>query len=212
MPVLNVHADSLATSTELSSFSVEGFIKPLDVISVLNSGKISFILVGLYGIGGWIHKPRATQDVDVLVSSRQHNKAVSRLISAFPHLKPDNLPVGTCLREPTSKRPVIDVKRPREPLYRHALNHSRSARFSGQRFSIPSLEMALAMRFAVMVSHDRPWEDKYQAAHDFIYMAKSNPRISLKNLCHFGELVYPGQGKELIEKVRRIRAGEKFIL
>jgi len=72
--------------------------------------------------------------------------------------------------------------------------------------------MALAMRFAVMVSHDRPWEDKYQAAHDFIYMAKSNPRISLKNLCQFGELVYPGQGKELIEKVRRIRAGEKFIL
>ncbi len=63
-----------------------------------------------------------------------------------------------------------------------------------------------------MVSHDRRWEDKYQAAHDFIYMVESNPRISLKNLCQFGELVYPGRGKELIEKVRRIRAGEKFIL
>jgi hypothetical protein len=191
---------------------VEGFIKPLDVISVLNAGKISFMLVGLYGIDGWIHKPRATQDVDVLVSSRQHNKAVNRLIRAFPHLEPDNFPDGTFLREPKSKRTVIDVKKPNEPLYRYALKHSRLVRFSRQRFRIPSLEMALVMRFAVIASPDRPWEDKYQAAHDFMHMAKSNRVINMKRLGVLGDLLDPGQGKELLEQVRQVRAGQKFNL
>src|SRR5260370_11787914 len=172
MSFFDAHVDSLATSTELSSFSVQGFIKPLDVISVLNAGKINFMLVGLYGMGGWIHKPRATQDVDVLVPSRDYSKAVNRLVNAFPQLELDHLPIGACLREPKLRRPVIDVKRPDGKLYRHALKHSRMVRFSGQKFRIPLLEMALAMRFAVLASPNQPWADKYQAAHDFLLMAK----------------------------------------
>lgn len=212
MPVLDVHADSLATSSELSSFSVEGFVKPLDVISALSEAKINFVLVGLYGIGGWIHKPRATQDVDVLVSSRQHKQAVNRLMRIFPHLQPDDLPDGTVLREPKSKRPVIDVKRPSAPLYRHVLKHSRLVRFAGEKFRVPSLEMAMAMRFGVMVSPDRSWSDKYQAAHDFIRMARSNHEINQKKLAQFGQLIYPEQGKELSAKVQLVRSGEKLIL
>ncbi len=212
MHALDVHADSFATSSELSSYYVEGFVKPLDVISALNGAKISFVLVGLYGIGGWIHKPRATQDVDVLVSPRQHNKAVDRLTNSFPHLQPDNLSDGTVLRESKSKRAVIDVKRSNGPLYRHTLKHSRIVKFSGQTFGIPSLEMALAMRFAVMVSPDRPWHDKYQAAHDFIRMARSNPKANLKQLRQLGELVHVEGGKQLVEMVRRVRAGEKLLL
>ncbi len=212
MPVLDVHVDSLATSTELSSWSVEGFIKPLDVISVLNARKISFMLVGLYGMGGWIRKPRATEDVDVLVPFREYRKAVNRLMNAFPQLEPDKLPFRARLRPPKSRRPVIDVKAPSETLYRHALKNSRLVRFSGQRFRIPTLEMALAMRFAVIVRPDRPWEEKYQAAHDFIRMANSNPLINMKKLGVLGDLLDPKQGKELVEKVWQVRAGQKFTL
>src|SRR5260370_29300784 len=128
MSFFDAHVDSLATSTELSSFSVQGFIKPLDVISVLNAGKISFMLVGLYGMGGWIHKPRATQDVDVLVPPRQYRQAVNGLMNAFPHLEADDLRICACFREPSLRRPVIDVKKPNESLYRHALKYSRLIR------------------------------------------------------------------------------------
>jgi len=133
-------------------------------------------------------------------------------MNAFPHLEADDLRICACFREPSLRRPVIDVKKPNESLYRHALKYSRLIRFSGQRFRIPSLEMALAMRFAVIASPNQPWADKYQAAHDFILMTKSNRVINMKKLCALGDLLDPKRGKELLEKVRQVRAGQKFNL
>jgi hypothetical protein len=68
------------------------------------------------------------------------------------------------------------------------------------------------MKFAPMVSLYRNDADKFQDAHDFIYMVKSNPEVDLTKLEDLGDLVYPGGGKELIEKVRQARAGEKLNL
>ncbi len=43
-------------------------------------------------------------------------------------------------------------------------------------------------------------------------MVKSNAEIDLKKLAELGDLVYPEGGKEVVEMVRRIRAGEKLQL
>jgi hypothetical protein len=212
MPVIDVHADSLATSTELSDYYVERFIKPIDVISVLNDAGINFMLVGLHGIVGWLQEPRATQDVDVLVASRHHKKAVKALLGAYSQLSAEDLPVVTRLRDPDTKKVVIDVMKTNQQLYRQALKYSRVIQSEGQTFKIPTLELALAMKFAPMVSLHRPEEDKFQDAHDFILMVKSNPTIDLKILADLGDLVDSEGGKELLEMVRRIRAGEKLQL
>ncbi len=212
MPILDVHADGLATATELTSFSVEGFIKPLDVISALNAAGINFMLVGLHGIAGWMHEPRATQDVDVLVASRHLKKAVKALQTAFPHLEAEDLPVVTRLRHKDTKKVAIDVMKTNQQLYRNALKHVHEVRLQGQKYRIPTLEMAITMKFAPMISPHRPEADKYQDAHDFILMVQSNAEIDLKKLAELGDLVYPEGGKELLEKVRQVRAGEKLKL
>jgi hypothetical protein len=77
---------------------------------------------------------------------------------------------------------------------------------------IPSLEMALAMKFAPMVSLTRADYKKYMDAADFIRIVNVNPDIDLAKLEELGDLVYPGGGKELLEKVRQVRAGEKLAL
>lgn len=212
MPVLDIHADSLATSTELSSYYVVGFIKPLDVISVLNAAGIKFMLVGLHGISGWMQKPRATQDVDVIVAARHHKKALKALLTSFPNLQVDDLPVVTRLREGETKKVVIDVMKPNQELFRHALKYTRTVESEGQTYHIPSLELALAMKFAPMVSLHRRDAEKFQDAHDFIHMVESNAEIDPKKLAELGDLVYPEGGKELLEKVRQVRAGEKLQL
>ena len=74
------HTSSLATSTALSEYYVENFIRPLDVITVLNEAGVRFMLVGMHGIGGWMQKPRATEDLDVLVAARSHKKTVKALL------------------------------------------------------------------------------------------------------------------------------------
>ena len=75
---------------------------------------------------------------------------------------------------------------------------------------IPTLEMALAMKFGPMVSPNRADGKKRQDAADFTLIVAGHPEIDLEMLAEFGELVYPGGGKEIVELVRKIRAGEKL--
>ncbi|HEV8058730.1 MAG TPA: hypothetical protein VGP68_02600 [Gemmataceae bacterium] len=186
------------------------FIQPLDVIQVLNEAGVRFVLAGLHGIGGWIKKPRATQDVEVVVAARHHKKAVKVLLAAFPNLEPDDLPVVTRLRDKESGEVAIDVMRANQGVFQAALSHTHLVHSEGHEYLIPSLEMALAMKFAPMVSPNRLDLDKHLDIHDFGNIVRSNAEIDLQILEELGEMVYPGGGKEILEIVRKVRAGEKL--
>src|SRR5689334_10163900 len=120
MKVQDVHSSSLATSTFLSGYYMAFAISPYDVIATLNDAGISFVLVGLHGIGGWMNKPRATQDVDVLVAARHHKKAIKALLTAFPQLEPQEHHVVTRLCDRETHKVVIDVMKPNQQLFREA--------------------------------------------------------------------------------------------
>jgi len=72
--------------------------------------------------------------------------------------------------------------------------------------------MALAMKFAAMVSPNREDVKKIVDSHDFIVMVRANPGLDLVKLETLGDLVYPEGGQEILELVRRVRAGETLIL
>jgi hypothetical protein len=208
----NLHAESLATSTAIAGYYVKNFIPPLDVIRVLNDANVRFMLVGAHGIGGWIGESRATEDVDVVVGYRQHQKATRALLAAYPQLQADDQEVVIRLRSPETGKVLIDVMKATQPLFRHALKHTRTVDSEGGSYRIPTLEMALAMKFAPMISIVRVIEKKLVDAADFIKIVKANPGIDLEKLAELGELVYAGGGREIIEMVRKARAGEKLQL
>jgi hypothetical protein len=214
MPVeiRDIHAQSLATSSALSEYYVPNLITPLEVIRVLNAAKVRFMLLGAHGLGGWTQEPRATKDVDVLVATRGHRKAVQALLMAFPHVQAEDHEVVTRLRDPETGTVVIDVMKPNQPLYRDALKHAHHVESGGQKYLVPSLEMALAMKFSAMISLTRSEDKKLFDAGDFIRMVKANADIDLEKLHTLGQLVYNGGGDEIVENVRKVRAGEKLIL
>jgi hypothetical protein len=207
-----IHAQSLATSSALSELYVPHLITPLEVIRILNAAKVRFMLLGAHGLSGWMGKPRATEDVDVLVGVRGHKKAVRSLLAAFPHLQMEDYDVVTRLRDPETRSVVIDVMKANQPLYRDALKYIHTVQSGGQMYAIPSLELALAMKFAAMISLTRADRDKLQDARDFMYIIDSNHDIDLEQLHTLGQLVYNGGGDEIVEKVRQVRAGEKMTL
>ncbi len=186
-------------------------IAPLDVITILNKQKISFILVGAYGLVGWTKAPRATEDVDLVIAARHHKKANKALLAAFPHLEPDDQEVVTRLRDRKTQEVAIDLMKPNQ-LYRAAFKHTHAVHVGKQVYRVPGLEMALAMKFAPMISLNREDEKKFLDAHDFILMVKANPEIDLEKLAELGELVYSGGGQEILKLVRKVRAGEKLVL
>lgn len=187
-------------------------ITPGQVVSVLNQHKIPFVLVGMHGLGAWMRKPRATQDVDVVVAARHVKKAVRILLNAFPALRAEDTPVVTRLKHKDSGEVLIDVMKPLQPPHRDIFKHTIKVEERGNVYRIPTLEMGLVMKFAPMVSLNRQDEDKFQDAHDFIRMVKNNPEIDFAKLEALGDLVYNGGGKEILEFVRRVRAGEKLSL
>src|SRR5262249_34326935 len=149
----------LATSSALSEYYVPNLITPLQVIRVLNTARVKFMLLGAHGLGGWTREPRATKDVDVLVATRGHRKAVKALLMAFPHVQAEDHEVVTRLRDPETGTVVIDVMKPNQPLYRDALKHAHHVESDGHKYLVPSLEMALAMKLSAMISLTRS-EDK----------------------------------------------------
>jgi hypothetical protein len=55
-------------------------------------------------------------------------------------------------------------------------------------------------------------EKIHQDAHDFIVMVKENAEENAETLRALGEAVYQGGGAELLEMIRKVRAGERLDL
>jgi hypothetical protein len=201
----------LLTSTQLSSWGSRMALAPLDVICVFNRAKVSFVLAGGYGIEGWRKESRATLDVDLVVATRHLKKAVKAICAAFPNLEAMDTPVVIRLRDQGSQAVLIDLMKQRQPLYREVFKHTKRIGTGGDSYRIPSLEMALAMKYSAMASDYRRVESKYQDAHDFILMVKRNPDFDSNKLATLGELVYPGGSKEVLELARQALAGEPLV-
>jgi hypothetical protein len=150
--------------------------------------------------------------VDIVVIQRHVKKSVAALIVAFPNLVVDDKPAVVRLRDRETGAVAIDVMKPNLPIIHAALKHTHPVQSGRLTYKVPSLEMALALKFAAMVSLNRADVDKHQDASDFGRIVLANSGLDLEKLTTLGELVYAGGGKEIAELVRRVRAGENLIL
>jgi len=208
MQVKELDERSIRKSGMLSGMQMERAISFLEVILILNGARISYVLVGAYGLAGWRKESRATEDVDVVVSAKHVKKAVRVLCDAFPHLEAVDLPVVVRLRDRETQDVAIDVMKPLQQPYRDVFKHTHTVQSKGMKYRVPSLEMALLMKFSSMTSLYRASEDRHRDAQDFIRMAKRNPELDKEELAELGTLMYPDGGKDILDLVRKAIAGE----
>ena len=205
------HLDALATSSRLTATYRRMYrpmateVYPEDVIRVLNSAGVRPVLMGTHGIGGWRSQARATEDVDVLVKKKDLKKAIRALKEAYPQLKFEDYAVVARFRDPASGRSVIDVMKPTQDVYRLALRHTIPV---GATHDIPDLEMALASKFAAMVSPRREVEKKLIDGGDFVDVVKNNRKVlDLPRLRRLAERIYRGGAVEIGQMIEDIDAG-----
>ena len=168
------------------------------------------MLIGSHARGGWMDEPRASGDVDFLISRRHHRKAVSALVKAYPRLQViDDLHVTRLYDSAASKHPLIDLWRPFCGILRTALRHRHNAQLEKQRFAVPTVELEMALCFARFF--DLPWSDgeKYQVTHDIMLLARVRLDIDLDKLAALGDHVFVGAGKRMVAKVKTIQQGKK---
>src|SRR5262245_45130674 len=130
----------VAKSAVLSELQMPQVIPLGDVIRVLNEAGISFVLAGAHGLAGWRKKPRATEDVDVVVALRQVKKAVRVLLEAFPQLEEVDLPLLVRLRHRGSEDVAIDVMKPVQQPYIEVFKHTKKVSTNGLTYRIPTLK------------------------------------------------------------------------
>jgi hypothetical protein len=196
----------------LSRYQMPTVIPVVDVIRHLNEAKISFVLVGAYGLARWRKESRATEDVDVVVAAKQLKKATGILLAAYPKLESVELPVVIRLRDRETQDVLIDIMKPMDQPYREVFKHTQRETIEGQRCRVPTLEMALVMKFSAMTSANRQVEDKYRDAHDFIRIVKNNADIDEAKAAELASLLSSAGGKYILEMIADARANRTLTL
>lgn len=210
------HRQALQISSTLTEWFYEmrrepkAMARPKKVIRVLNEVGARFVVMGTHGIVGYRSEARATQDVDVLVAKRDHSRAVRAIRAAYPKLGVQDTAVVTRFIHPATNKVVIDLMKPSFPLFRMVFRYCVAVE---QEYFIPDLEMALASKFAAMVSPNRAPAKKLIDAGDFVDVVLYNRGVlDLRKLRRFGDIVYPGGGKEMMQLISDIDAGRQIQL
>lgn len=180
---------------------------PKRIPRALNDANVEFVLVGAHGISGWTGKHRGTEDVDVIVKPSHHKRAIKAVLEEFPHLKSKDLPVVTRIYDPATHQIFVDLMKPKEPLYKQVFKNS----IPSGNHRIPTLEMAIASKFAALVSAWRDRLDKGQDGVDFLRLVLNNSTsIHRAKLRKLGDLIYPQGGDEILKLVDDALAGRRL--
>ncbi len=180
--------------------------KPEKVIELLNRNGIRFVVMGTHGVGAWRSEPRATMDIDVLIAARDHAKASRVIEEAFPHLERVEAAGVTRFMDLNLNKVLIDLMKPSQPLFKAAFRNTVAVKEGNYR--VPNLEMALASKFAAILSPHRVQSKRMIDQGDFIDMVETHGDvIDMKKLKRLAEKIQPGSGDKIAGIVEDIRAG-----
>lgn len=183
-------------------------IQPQDVIDVLIAAGIKkWVLMGLHGYVGYLPQPRATQDVDVLIRQSDRKRAVKAVHEAWPMLVVEELEPVVRFKDPADcfndgrPKPVIDLMLAWSDLNEAILKESEYVVLDEEtQHVVPTVEAALASKYAALISDYRELEKKEYDAGDFRRIALANyDQVRREPLRRLGDLVWNGGGAELEE-------------
>lgn len=191
------------------------------LLQTLAQKKIPFVLTGAHGISGWTGRPRATQDVDILVKGgRNLTRAVNAIRALYPELEVKEFFGVTGFFPAGDDQSVIDVTYPHRADLAETLAHPVwvEDRAQGLRYRVPSLEAALANKYGAMLTLSRQSRKRRQDILDFEWMVshtldEGRQPIDLEKLAALGEKVWPGGGgAEVLGLVEQVKAGRAINL
>lgn len=217
------HAYGIRKSSMLTSDYRKRFrrgivdVTPEEVIACMIESKIrNWVLMGLHGYVGYLPMPRATQDVDVMVAFSEKLVAAKAIETRWPMLKRINLEQVVRFMDDTDldpegkPKPVIDLMLPWGQFQRTILkDHVIRDKETGSRY--PTIEAALASKYAALVSPFRSTDKKGQDSVDFSRIVKANSKlIDRDRLRALGDQVWERGGDEVLHFVDQILDGKSL--
>ena len=189
-----------------------GLIELAAILQTLRAKKVPFVLTGAHGFAAWTGRPRATHDVDILVSDgRDYARAVNALRRLYPQLEPRQLTGETGFYLSGEKHSVLDVIYPHRADLHETLRTAVWVEEADLRYRVLTLECALANKYGAMLDPARDMGTRCLDLSDFCWMVKhaadpGQSPLDLKTLRDLGRKVTPGGGAGIVRVVEEYRA------
>lgn len=192
-------------------------VPPHQVAECLQTALVQpWALMGLHGYVGYLPRPRATQDVDVLVTYDDRELAVSAIHMRWPELQILEYEQVVRFLDPSETdgdgkpTPVVDLMMPWSKFQETILEkYIYIDQETGH--WLPTLEAAIVSKYAPLVSPHRKIERKDVDAGDFRSIVKTNfKHIDEHVIRELGDQVWDGGGDEVMEFIDMAMRDEPF--
>ncbi|MEY4575892.1 MAG: hypothetical protein RL701_595 [Pseudomonadota bacterium] len=205
--------NSIERSHQLSQQQVADAVSPHALAGLLFQAGATYVMIGGHVLGYLTGNPRATVDVDVIVSTSHIAKAVKAVHAKFPELVSEDLVYNVRFNSKQGGGRVsaerIDLVRDNVPLFNRILNkYAVSVQAMGQVLQLPTAEAAVALKFAAAISPNRGNENRPQDRADLLAIVTKHRALKHDVLNELGDLVYPGGGQELKDFCNAVWRGE----
>lgn len=210
------HINNLQKSFELSSQQVEDAVNPLEVAALFEKERVSYVLIGGHMLSFYTGTARATVDVDFIISGADFSRAAKVIDKAYSQFKHNDRIYHVTYDSKRSgpKDPErIDLVKDGFPLFREVVQrYSFTLIASKHAVKIPTIEAAIALKFAAAISPNRGDENKPIDNADLLRLVRCRSSLDNTALTKLGDLVYRGGGKELVSIVEDILSGKAVSL
>ena len=201
--------NNLHKSYQLSSQQIEDAVNPLEVVALFEKEQISYVLIGGHLLSFYTGTARATVDVDFIISGSDFLRATKVINKAYQQFNQHDRIFHVTYDSKISKQKDaerIDLVKDGEPLFRAVvLHYSHTLRSGDHTIKVPTIEAAIALKFAAAISPHRGDENKPIDHSDLLKLVRSTSHFNETALMKLGDLAYRGGGRELISVVTDIR-------
>lgn len=213
---MNERIENLQKSYELSSQQVDDAVNPLEVAALFEREHVSYVLIGGHMLSFYTGTARATVDVDFIIGGASFSRATEVIDKAYSQFKHHDriYHVTYDSKKSNQKDPErIDLVKDSFPLFREIVEkYCHTLRTSQYTVKVPTIEAAIALKFAASISPHRGDENKPIDNTDLLRLVRSGNSLDPAALIKLGDLVYRGGGKELVSIVNDIRSGKPVSL
>jgi hypothetical protein len=178
------------------------------VSKILTQSGIRSVMVGGLVVGCHSGRPRATQDIDVIVDVLEiPKKVIDQLGVLVGSKKLEKHPSFISFMKKTvlGDREVLDIITSKAGSYGLVFDNCVKLSISGNDIYIPSAEMMIVLKYTAAVNPIRQKAKQAQDWADIYSILDANEKINMYSITYLADLVVPGWGDDLENKIRSHR-------
>jgi len=174
------------------------------VTRILHAAGIGAVVIGGLVVGCHTGRPRATQDLDLVIDAATLSRAVAKQLStAVGAQTMETHPSFISFLKKTSlgDREVLDVITSKAGSYGLVFANAISLQIAGLTIQIPTAEMMVVLKYTAATNPIRQPAKQAQDWADILAILDANPKLSVATIVYLADDVVPGWGEDLKRRI-----------